>query len=400
MAEERQHARLSASDSKRWLFCPGSIKLCEDAGLISETSEAAEEGTLAHDIAEIEAGVLLGKYSIGEGMAKKEALSKTDAWAKYYNTEMLEYAKDYAKFVADQYYTRLKKDPATIYLLEAASDFSHIVPNDTGTPGWVDASIISDKTLFVNDYKYGKGIYVDCDYNSQLMLYAIGLLREYSFLYDIEKVVLSIIQPRMKNIDSWEANSERLIDWGENFVKPRAEKAFNGCYEFGVGDGCTFCPANPQCRALAAQRQSEVPDITKNPNLLTEQEISNLLAVADDVVKYFNKLTKYAMEKALSGTTFPGYKLVAGKSNRTFTNYPAIVEVLKGKGFTESELYGDRPQLGIGDMEKLLGRQAFEEYLAAYIVKPEGKPTLVPVSDKREAVNVKSVEETFKDVEV
>ena len=398
MAEEREHARLSASDSKRWLFCPGSIKLCEDAGLVSETSEAAEEGTLAHDIAEIEAGVLLGKYTIGEGMQLKDKLSKTEAWGKYYNAEMHEYAKEYAQFVSDQYYKCLKKDPATIYFLEEQVDFSHIVPEGYG---FIDFGLVSDKVAYVADFKYGKGVYVDCKDNTQMMLYALGFIEKYGFLYDIEKVSMSIIQPRMNNISTWEVDAERLIDWGENFVKPRAEAAFNGSDEFGVTeDGCKWCPANPQCRALAAQRQSEVPDITKNPNLLTDQEIANLLAVADDVVKYFNKLTKFALEKALDGANYPGYKLVAGKSNRAFTNYPAIVEVLKGKGFTEAELYGDRPQLGIGDMEKLLGRQAFEEYLSSYIVKPNGKPTLVPVSDKREAVSVKSVEETFKDVEI
>ena len=397
MAEERQHARLSASDSKRWLFCPGSIKLCEDAGLEGKTSEAAEEGTLAHDIAEIEAGVLLGKYSIGEGMSRKDKLSKTEAWTKYYNTEMLEHAKDYAQFVADQYYKCLKKDPLTIFLLEEQVDFSHIVPEGFGT---VDCMIISDGVIYVSDFKYGKGVRVECEHNTQMLLYANGGYEKYNLLYEIEKVSMSIIQPRMNNISTWEVDADRLIDWGENFAKPRAEAAFKGSDEFGVGEGCTFCPANPVCRALAAQRQSEVPDITKHPNLLTDREISNLLAVADDVVKYFNKLTKYATEKALSGTSFPGYKLVAGRSDRAFTNYPAIVDVLKGKGFDEASLYGERPQLGIGAMEKLLGKTAFEEYLSPYIVKPEGKPSLVPVSDKREAVSVKSVEETFKDIEI
>lgn len=396
MGDKSEHAKLSASDSKRWLMCPGSIKLTEN--MENKTSDAADEGTLAHAFCEIEARVYLGEYTIGQGMQAKQKLYKTPEWEKYGSSEMEECAKIYAQFVADQYYKEEKKYGLAYFRLEHTVDFSNYVPEGFGT---ADCLICGERTLYVNDYKHGKGVYVDCKENTQMLLYAVGAL-EFSGAMGFEKVVMSIIQPRMQNISTWEIGVPELLNWAENFVKPRALEAYNGSDEFGGGDHCTFCPANPECRFLSYENQKNCPDITKDPNLLTEAEIAKILESSDAIIKWLNKLSKLALDRAMEGVEFPGYKLVAGRSNRSLINYEDLVKVLEDKGYLEAELWGERPPLGVGDMEKLLGKDGFKEYLeeGGFVVKPEGKPTLVPVSDKREAIKTKSVEETFKDIEI
>lgn len=393
MITSNDHAILAASASKRWLMCTPSARLAEK--FESTTSEAAEEGTLAHAIGELMIRTKVGRVS----QSAYEDCMKNFKKNKFYCEDMREYCEEYSDFVVSEFEKAKQKTSDAVLEVEQKLDFSSFVRDGFGT---ADAVIIADGVLTIIDLKYGKGVKVECEYNTQMQLYAIGANNKYGFLYEFETIRAIIYQPRIQNISDWHLPVENLLIWAKEFCAPRAELAWEGKGDFGCGDWCRFCPAKNECRALAEEQQKVFDQYKeKDPALLSDNEISDILDKADTFTNWINGITAYAADQAINnGRVWPNYKLVEGRSVRAFTDYELVVKKLTENGFQEDELYEKKP-LGITAAEKLVGKKNFDPLLSEYIVKPSGKPTLAHVSDKRPALDLaKTAAETFKDVEI
>jgi hypothetical protein len=299
----------------------------------------------------------------------------------------VEQAVDYAKARIAAAYERCK-DP--VILVEQRLDFSYWVPEGFGTG---DLVIIKDGIVEVMDLKYGKGIYVDPASNSQLRLYGLGAYSELRHLYDIKRVRMTVLQPRLNNYGSEELPIDAMLDWGRNAVIPKANLAWLGLGEFVAGDHCTmsFCKARYTCPARAeqalavAQQEFSLADVPA-PSSLSQERIAQLLPKADMVIDWFNDLKAYSLEQATKhGKIVPGFKLVEGRSNRKYSSQDDVAAKLQASGIPESIMF-ERSLLGITAMEQAIGKKKFTELLGDLIVKPAGKPTLVPVEDKRPAL--------------
>ena len=260
--------------------------------------------------------------------------------------------------------------------------------------GTADMVIITDKKIQIIDLKLGKGVMVDAEENVQLMIYGLGVLDMADMLFDIETVELTIEQPRLEHFSTWEISAEELRTWGREVLEPRAKMALSGEGEFKAGDHCRFCKARFQCRARAEEFLKLAQMEFKEPDLLTDEEMAEVLSKADDLKKWAEEVYAYAQNEAVvHHKEWPGFKLVMGCSNRKYTDEEEVAEAAKKAGYTDifkSSL------IGITEMERLMGKKKFKEILGAYVYKPDGKVTLVPDSDKREAVNVSTAEADFK----
>lgn len=362
------HALLSPSASHRWIECPPSVRLTEF--MEDKPSPYADEGTLAHSIAENK----LNNY-----------LGYTDKSVKCEDTSMDEYTDDYVAFVAEQ--MRVLNNPSAF--VEQRVDCSKYVPECYGT---CDALIISDGVLHICDLKYGTGVKVDAVGNDQLRIYALGALEMFSCLYDISTVRMSIFQPRLSHCDTWELPIDELLKWANEVLVPAAKLAWNGEGEFKAGDHCRFCKAKSNCRKRAEFNLELARYDFEPPATLDNIEIAAVLAKADELVSWVTDVKEYALRQALSGVTYNGFKVVEGRSNRKYTDENAVVDAVKSAGFDPYE----HSVLGITAMTALLGKKKFNELLGGLIEKPQGKPTLVPMSDKRPAVN--TAQEDFMEV--
>jgi hypothetical protein len=388
-----EHARLSASGSKRWLMCPPSARLAEK--FPETTSEAAEEGTLAHALGELMIRTKVGRVS----QSAFEDCMVNIRKQKHYCEDMRDYCEEYSDHIVSKFTKAKQRTPDAILEVEQRLDFSEWVKEGFGTG---DSIIIADNYLDLDDLKYGKGVKVEAENNTQGMLYALGAWKKYHFLYDSDTIRFTIYQPRMQNISTWEIPVENLLLWAKEFAAPRAELAWEGKGEFGCGDWCRFCPAKNECKALATEQLKVFDQYEeKDAALLTDAEISDILDKAETFTNWINGITAYAADQAINnGRVWPNYKLVEGRSVRAFTDYSLVVAKLVSSGFQEDELYEKKP-LGITAAEKLVGKKNFDPLLSEYIVKPSGKPTLAHVSDKRPALDLaKTAAETFKDVEL
>ena len=365
----KKHALLGASSSARWLVCTPSARL--EAMFPDEQSPYAAEGTVAHDLAE---AILRHKI---EG---KKAPKLDD-----YSTEMIEAVNRYVDICEEKVNEARARSSDAEALIEARLDFSRWVPEGFGTG---DMVIVADGVLEVIDLKYGKGVPVSAVENTQMRLYALGAYDVNEFLYDIKTVRMTIVQPRLDSVSTDEMALEELLDWGEE-IKPIAQRAFNGEGECTPCDYCNFCKARHTCRALS---NTCLDTFYKNGGklnqLLTDSEVSDILAMKDLITKWIKGVYDFAYEKALSGEKqWPGYKLVEGTSRRTITDPEAAAKTLLDNGYKEEDIFKPRELEGITNLQKVLGKKGVTEYLEAYIDKPEGKPTLVPDSDKRPAIN-------------
>lgn len=376
-----QHAKLSASGSSRWLMCTPSAVL--ETEFPDSTSEATQEGTLAHNIGEL---IIRNKVGRVSSAAVKDCM-KNFAKSKFYNPELLEYATDYAAYVVSEFEKSKLKTPDAILEVEARLDMTDFIPEGFGTG---DAVIIADGTLRIIDLKYGKGVSVSCVENKQMMLYALGALKAYDFLYDIQRVEMTIYQPRLSNISTWGIDVENLRNWAEGFLKPRAELAFKGEGDFVPGDHCKFCRAKNECRALADENMKVFDQFAgKNPALLTDEEMVVIIEKADDINSWAKLMRKYALDQAVNNNkAWPGYKLVEGKSDRAFTDEEKVAEVLSLEGFKDEQIYKPKTLYGITELEKVVGKKNFNPLLGEFITKPSGKPTLAPIADPRPEFNV------------
>lgn len=370
-----KHARLSASSAFRWINCPGSVALSDQVPQPGG-SAYTDEGTLAHSLAELKLRQITGEVSAKD---YKKQLATIQA-SEYYDGEMEEATTFYADTVIERL-AAAGKDAEL--MIEQQFSMAEWVPEGFGTS---DAVIIGGHTIEVIDLKYGKGIKVSAERNPQLRLYGLGTAALFGDLYDFDTVRLTIIQPRLDHISTEELPLKELLLWGEEDVKPRARMAMDGTDYTACGDWCRFCPAKAICRTRADANLALAQHDFKEPALLTDEEIGDVLRAADELQRWVGDLSQYALEQALAGKHYDGWKLVEGRSVRKYSDELKVAEQLKGAGYDEALLY-ERKLYGITAMEKLVGKKKLTEILGDLIVKPAGKPVLVPETDKREAIN-------------
>ena len=372
------HAVLSASGSHRWLNCTPSARL--ELEFENTASEAAREGTAAHALCE-------HKLKRALRMRSKRPVSDYDS------DEMEECTDAYVEFVMEQYEAakQVCKDP--VVLIEQRLDFSCYVPDGFGTG---DCVIISDDKLHIIDFKYGMGVLVEAEDNPQMKLYALGALAVYDALYDISEVSMTIFQPRRENVSTWTVSVADLKAWAETELKPKADMAYNGEGEYLPGEWCTFCRAAVRCRARAEEKLKLAQTEFRMPPLLTDAEIEDILAVLPDLTKWANEITAYALDAALNhGKEWNGFKVVEGRSVRKYRDEDAVAEAAKAAGYRDIYRHTLIP---LTEMQKLMGKDRFEDILGGLIYKAPGRPTLVPKSDKRPAVNVTNAINEFNEI--
>lgn len=361
------HALLSASSSHRWLNCPPSARLCE--GYDDKGSNFAAEGSDAHSLCEYKLWKALGM----------EAKDPTEDLT-WYDAEMEESASGYAAFVMELVAEAKKTCSDPVVLIEQRLDYSKYVQSGFGTG---DCVLISDGTLHIVDFKYGRGVLVEAEDNPQMKLYALGALEIFDCLYDIDTVSMTIYQPRRANVSTFTLTRQELLDWAETVLVPTAELAYAGDGEYHCGEWCQFCKAKADCRERARANMELARYEFRQPPLLTDEEVEEILGKLDSLMDWASDIKDYALQAAISGKHWSGYKLVEGRANRRYTDENAVVAAVKAAGY---DPYDEPKLLGVTAMTTLLGRKQFNDILGGLITKPQGKPTLVPESDKRPAM--------------
>lgn len=369
-----KHAFLSASSSHRWLNCPPSAKLC--AQYKDEISTFAKEGTDAHTLCE-------HKLKKALGMETEDPVENLS----YYNMEMEDCAEHYCSFVLEQLEEAKRYCEEPLVLIEQRLDYSRWVKKGFGTG---DCIIIAANHLHIIDYKHGMGVLVDAEQNPQMMCYALGALEMFDFLYDVKEVKMSIFQPRKSNISTYTMATEELLHWADTVLAPTAKLAYKGKGKYKAGDHCQFCKVKANCRKRAEHNLELARYEFAKPATLTPDEITEILPQVDGLISWANDIKDFALAQALSGTTYNGYKIVEGRSTRKYTDEKAVAQAVTKAGYDPYE----RKLLGITAMTSLLGKTKFNELLNPYIYRASGKPTLVPESDKRPAMN--TAQEDFK----
>lgn len=383
-----KHAKCSASSAYRWINCPGSVALseqCPDPG----SSSYADEGTLAHSLGELKLRRWLKEISASR---YKKELAVIQA-SNYYDSEMEEATDYYFEIVLEE--LEAAGEGAAL-MVEQQLNLSRWIPEGFGTG---DAVIISIANRYVQviDQKYGKGIKVEATRNPQLRLYGLGAVDLFDGLYDFDTVKTTIVQPRLDHVSSEETALDELMLWAEEEVAPRAVMAMEGTDYFAAGDWCRFCPAKAVCRKRAEANLKLAQYEFRQPKLLTDDEIGEVLRKADELQKWAADVSTYTLDQALSGHHFDGWKLVEGRSIRKYADDVQVADALKTAGFNEAMLY-ERKLYGITAMEKIVGKKRLAEVLGDLIVKPQGKPVLVPESDKRDPINTTAAAQAdFKD---
>ena len=391
MPTPNKHALLSASSAHRWLQCTAAPHFEEN--FPDGSSTYAEEGTLAHAICELYARKKFTVFSVRKFNAELKKLQAQPL----YQEEMLRTAEAYVEYLTEKAMTYAAIPHVAV---EVKVDLTEYIPDGFGT---CDCIMVGGDTLHITDYKHGKGVLVSAVENPQMRLYALGALKLYGAVYgdQIKKVSTGICQPRLSEEVSEDALTvEELLAWGES-IKPIAKEAFDGPGTFCPGDHCRFCKGKAQCRARAAHfagfdeyshvefsgkldEKTLAERIAEGAPLLSDADVGDLLVRAAGLIAWYKDLEDYATATLLSGGEIPGFKLVEGRSNRTFSDLDEAVKALLDAGYDEAMIYDRKPKT-LTELEKMLGKKAFNELLAAFIVKPKGKPTLAPASDKREA---------------
>lgn len=385
----RAHALLSASDSSRWLNCTPSAKLEDDLQLPRTSSTAADEGTLAHEIAEV---LLKVEFGLMDSADAEDACRELEANPLYY-PEMYEELKlyvDECRALTEEMLVEDGEKP--IVIIEQRIDLTAYAPESFGSNDFV---AITSKQIVVVDLKFGRGVPVYAKNNSQLRLYALGALKEIDFLHDaIKSVRTVVVQPRLDSISDEVLTAEELITWGEEYVKPRALKAFKGEGVQVVGDWCKFCKIKPTCKAMADEAAKVIATEFKPVSTIEVDEILYFKSKAKLVTDWLNSIEAYIHATMLNGQEWEGLKLVAGRSQRKITDADAVLTVLNDTEH-DYDVYSKRSLLGIGALEKALSKEEFKAYVEPYIVKPEGTPTVVSINDARPAIKINKVEEDF-----
>ena len=362
-----KHAVLSASSSHRWLECPPSALICAKAK--DTSSEFARQGTDAHSLCEYKVNAALGK------LAKDPTEDLT-----YFDSEMADCTDAYAQYVLEQVEAAKQKCKNPIVLVEQRLDFSRWVPDAFGTG---DCVIVADEQLTIIDMKYGVGILVEAEKNPQMMCYALGALELFDGIYDITEISMTIFQPRRANVSTYTISKAELLQWADEVLAPTAQLAAKGEGEYKAGSHCQFCKAKAACRKRAEYNLELAKYDFEMPANLEDDEIEIILSKADELISWAADVKEFALQQALSGKEWHDWKLVEGRSVRKYVNDMAVADKVQSAGFDPYE----HKVLGITAMTKMLGKTKFEELLSGLIEKPQGKPTLVPMSDKRPAMN-------------
>lgn len=381
------HAVLSPSSASRWLSCTPSARL--EMQYPDKAGDYAKEGTLAHEFGELRLKRYSGEIDNAEWTKKTTELVKDSL----YSESLEEYADGYADFVWEKYQLALNTTSDAVLRIEEKIDLTAYVPEGFGTG---DAVILADGTMEIIDLKYGKGVQVYAVENKQMMLYALGALDMFGFMYAIHTVRMTIYQPRLDSVSEWEMPVEDLLMWGMTELAPRAKMAFAGEGSFIPGKHCQFCRAKAQCRALAEKNMEVAKHEFDDASLLSDAEISKVLEQMGIFRNWMSAVEEYALQAALNGKAFPGFKLVEGRSNRKYVDEKKVADRLIENGYKSDLIYEPAKLKTITAMEKLVTKKAFTAILGDLIIKPQGKPTLVPVSDKRQEWN--SAENDFKNV--
>lgn len=386
--KERAHALLSASSAHRWLLCTPSAKLEEQ--FPDTTSEAAAEGTLAHELAEMKLRNYFFTHDYGKRKLNSDIkkLQKNELW----QAEMTGYTDtylDYIKLIA------LSDRSAFTVRIETRVDYGKYAKDGFGT---ADCILIRGKDVHVFDFKYGKGVPVSAEDNPQMMLYALGILDMYGLLYDMQTFHLHIIQPRIDNISDWTVSREKLLEFGE-FVRKQSSLAYDGAGDYVPGEKqCRFCRAKAQCRARAQEnvRLAFSPDLGKLPPLISADEAGAYLTQGEDVERWLSDLKDWALGECLAGNSVPGWKAVEGRGSREWSDQDAAFERLISTGITEEAVLYERKPLTLSQVEKAIGKKDFQDAVGEFVVKKPGKPALVKESDRRKAIQNKvTAEEAF-----
>ncbi len=390
---ERSHAILSASGAHRWLACTPSARLEEQ--FPDTTSEAAREGTLAHELAELKVRNYF--YTVDFGKRKLTAavnkLKKENLW----QDEMMGYTDDYLDYIKS---VALAMKNTPYVAIEKKVDFSTYVPEGFGT---ADCILICGTTIHIIDFKYGKSPNgrVSAENNPQMMLYALGAYEAYKILYQIDTIILSIVQPRLPDgISEWTCSLEELLAFGA-YVQDRAKLAIEGMGEFCPSEKtCQFCRAKGRCQARAQEnvKLAFSSDIGKLPPLITNEQMGKYLIQGNDVAKWLSDLQDCALAECLAGHEVPGWKAVEGRASRDWTDMDQAFDTLVRRGVTQEAMLWERKPLTLAQVEKLVGKKDFSDTVGEYVIKKPGKPALVAESDKRQAItNIVSAEDAFKE---
>ena len=419
-----RHALLSASSSKQWLNCPPSARLQEQ--FPNESSVYAAEGTFAHEVCE---------YKVRKYLKERVKHPQSE---EYYTEEIDQITDVYAEFVISIIEEMKRNGCEPLVMVEERVDYTHIAPSGFGT---ADMLIVGkdengNGVLHIADFKTGQGVFVDADHNSQMMLYALGGLAAYGYIYDIKIVRMSIIQPRLDNISTFECTREDLENWGES-IRKIAILAYEGKGEQRAGDWCRFCRAKPVCKACKDEALSlcreefldldegafnegafsdeSVPSdgiraspaascdnsencengtvpVFRQPGLVSLTELAQILPTLNRISSWIESVFAFVSSEAINnGMMIPGYKVVEGRSKRVFTDTKAVVDTAVANGYTD--LYKQQ-LISLTEFEKMMGKKKFKELLGAYVTKPRGKLALVPEDDPREAVDLTATPET------
>ena len=373
-----KHAILSASGAHRWMNCTPSARL--ELEFDDNSGGAAALGNAAHALSE-------HKLRKALKMRSKKPVSPFDS------DEMDNYTDSYVEFVLEviEQAKQVCSDPKV--LIEQQLDFSKYVPDGFGTG---DCVIIADGTLYIIDFKYGQGVLVSSEDNPQMKLYALGALELFDGIYDIDTVSMTIYQPRRENVSTSTVSKESLYQWADEVLKPKAEIAFAGEGEYAPGEHCQFCRASVKCRSRAEEKMKLAKFEFALPPLLTDEEIAEILSSIGDLTSWANEIIAYATDAAVNhGKEWAGFKVVEGRSNRKYTDEKAVAEVAKKAGY--HNIY-KQSLITITEMEKLMSKPKFKEILGGLVMKPPGKPTLVPISNKSPEMNTSSAKNDFMEV--
>lgn len=373
------HALLSASKAKQWLACPPSARLNQKLSerLGDRSSPYAEEGTKAHAVAELKLRHEVGEINDYLYKEERKQLGEIDA-------EMDKFTDVYVDEVLTRYYEAKKSTPDAELLIEQKLDFSEWVPSGFGTG---DAVIVSDRTLEVLDLKFGRGVPVDAVGNPQARCYGLGAIHEFGAIFGFTKVRTTIVQPRLYSVTEETLDRDELLAWGEK-IKPIAEQAWRGEGDFHPGDHCRFCNARGICRARMLESIGVFVHGFDSPDVIPEEAIPDILRVADTAEQWLKDVRDYARAQAIRGVEYPGWKVVRGKRpGRRFKDENEVILKLAHAGFTEEQYCSPKKLMSPAELEKSIGKTAFDALLTDQVTQGDGALTLVPEDDKRLAYN-------------
>jgi hypothetical protein len=331
------------------------------------------------------------EYKVRNWLGDKTVENPADRLS-YYCKAMDEHSDEYLNYIIEK-----QHETNGTVIVEQRVTYEKYVPFGSGM---ADCIIIGDEELIIVDFKYGEGVPVSAENNTQLMLYALGAVLEFDYIYQVTNIRVCVFQPRLHNISEWSLPETELLEWAENFVKPRAELAYKGEGELCAGEWCRWCKVKAACRARAEKQLELAKYKFRHPTILEDWEVAEILGKISEFKKWAGDVEEYAYEQALKGNEIKGYKLVEGISRRSIVSPTDVENALTKEGYTKERIYAVPKLLGITELEKLVGAKRFKELCNEWIVKPQGKPTLVPESDKRPAIKTKlSAAEAFAEEE-